>query len=391
MKEKLRSGVMLCLTIVVIMMASKRMPADTGTCGGVMTTVPFTDVMGNIFFCQIAEAYLSGLTKGTTSTTYSPSDVVLRDQMAAFATRTQDSALRRGSRRAALEQWATLAVPRATAKTTVGSVPQFVKSDGADLWVADLSSSDVKRVRASDGRLLETWTGATFAYGVLVTQGRVYVTGDTSPGSPYVIDPTLAPGDVATLSSSLGNNSVGLATDGIYIWTTNFLGNSISKVDPVSGATTNIGGFSVPNGILFDGANLWITEDGTNTLKKLDSSGGVLQTVDVGANPQYPVFDGSNIWVPNFNSKSVTVVRVRDGQVLATLTGNGLSSPSQAAFDGEHILVTNVGGRSVSLWKATDLTAIGTFSTGATSPFGACSDGINFWITLESSNQLARF
>ena len=71
-----------------------------------MATLPFTDVMGNIFFCQIAEAYFSGLTNGTTPTTYSPSDPVLRDQMAAFVTRTQDSALRRGSRRAALGQWA---------------------------------------------------------------------------------------------------------------------------------------------------------------------------------------------------------------------------------------------------------------------------------------------
>jgi hypothetical protein len=61
-----------------------------------MTTVPFTDVSSNIFFCQIAEAYFSGLTNGTTPTTYSPDDFVRRDQMAAFTTRTQDAALIRG-------------------------------------------------------------------------------------------------------------------------------------------------------------------------------------------------------------------------------------------------------------------------------------------------------
>jgi hypothetical protein len=71
---------------------------------------------------------------------------------------------------------------------------------------------------------------------------------------------------------------------------------------------------------------------------------------------------------------------------------NGSSLPEQAAFDGQRILVTSGGGDSVSLWKAADLTPIGTFSTGAaTSPFGACSDGINFWITLQNPNQLARF
>ena len=89
MKEKFRSASILCLKIVVILMASKRMPADTGTCGSVLTTLPFSDVMGSPFFCQIAEAYFSGLTNGTTPTTYSPADIVSRQQMAAFADTTQ--------------------------------------------------------------------------------------------------------------------------------------------------------------------------------------------------------------------------------------------------------------------------------------------------------------
>jgi hypothetical protein len=74
MKEKLRSAVILFLTIVVLLFTSNRLPADTGTCGGAMnmTTLPFTDVMGNIFFCSISEAYFSGLTNGTTPTTYTP-------------------------------------------------------------------------------------------------------------------------------------------------------------------------------------------------------------------------------------------------------------------------------------------------------------------------------
>jgi hypothetical protein len=90
------------LTIAILLFTSSRLPADTGTCGGAMTTVPFTDVAGNAFFCQIAEAYFSGLTNGTTATTYSPSNGVTRKQIAASVTRTQDSALRRGSRKVAL-------------------------------------------------------------------------------------------------------------------------------------------------------------------------------------------------------------------------------------------------------------------------------------------------
>jgi hypothetical protein len=114
----------------------------------------------------------------------------------------------------------------------------------------------------------------------------------------------------------------------------------------------------------------------------------------VGGAPQFPAFDGTNIWVPNLLPDTVTVVRAAGslaGTVLATLSGNGLSSPRSVAFDGERILVTNAGG-NLSLWKASDLTQIGFFSAGPSpqDPFGACSDGLNFWITLGGS-RLARF
>ena len=221
MKEKLRSTVILSLTIVVLLLTSSRLPADTGTCGGAMVTLPFTDVAGNAFFCQIAEAYFSGLTNGTTPTTYSPSDFVRREQMAAFVTRTQDSALRRGSRRAALNQWAT--------PTTCASDWQNNGGDGSSGGEigrhrpvgCGSSSNDVKRVRASDGAVLGTWTGATGAFGVLVARGRVYVTGRTNPGRLYVIDPSQPPGVVTTLSSTLGSPPIDITTDGQFIWTAN--------------------------------------------------------------------------------------------------------------------------------------------------------------------------
>jgi hypothetical protein len=108
--------------------------------------------------------------------------------------------------------------------------------------------------------------------------------------------------------------------------------------------------------------------------------------------PGVSVFDGTNIWVPNQSTNTVTVVRASSGIVLATLTGNGLNQPVTAAFDGERILGTNFGGNSVSLLKAADLSPLGSVSTGAsTRPTGACSDGLNFWITLNTTGNLARF
>jgi S-layer family protein len=391
---RMASKVTLLITVLaVVLVLSARLRADTGTCGGVNVALPFTDVpSSNIFFCSIAAAYFSGLTNGTSATTYGPGNNVTRDQMAAFITRTLDQSLRRGSRRAALNQWATPSSVPTTGRTTVGDDPALVACDGTDLWVANSGSDTVSRVRASDGKLLQTWTGATNAIGVVVARGRVFVTGHTSPGKLYVIDGAQPPGPVTTLADDLGDfGGLGVAFAGYYIWTIS--SNSVSRVDPNTGAVTNYtAGFSAPYGITYDGSNIWVTDIGDDTIKKLNSNGTIAYTISAGSNPFGLVFDGMNLWVPHIDISKVSVVRVKDAAgnplndplVLATLTGNGLSSPYVAAFDGERILVTNISGGSVSLWKASDLTPLG-FATGADGIYGACSDGLNFWITLNTS------
>lgn len=392
---------LLVSAMLLISIASSRLRADTAVCGGQSVTLPFTDVPAvSPFFCAIAEAYFSGLTSGTSANTYSPSATVSREQMAAFTTRTMDQSLKRGSRRAALDQWWVPSFNNLFGETVVGNVPKGVKSDGVDVWVANRGSGTVSRVRASDGQLLGTWTGAVQAGQVLVARGRVFVTGVTSPGRLYLVDPRQPPGPVFVLSSSLGANPQGIAFDGSRIWIANTGDNSVSIYEFTTLVTT-ISGFSSPAGVIYDGTNIWVTNSGSNSLDKLDSNGGIIQSIVVGNIPSFPVFDGTNIWVPNYFSNSITVVRVKDAQgnplvnpfVLATLTANGLSGPITAAFDGERILVTNDSGSCLSLWKAADLSPLGSFDAPVSSdaPYGACSDGLNFWVTLSGPNLLKRF
>jgi DNA-binding beta-propeller fold protein YncE len=391
-------ALVLITLVVSLTVLSRRSQADTGTCGGVLVTLPFTDVGGSGLFCQIAEAYFSGLTNGATATTYSPGTVVTREQMAAFVTRTLDQSLRRGSRRAALKQWATPTSVPFTGKTTVGAKPFAIECDGADLWVTNETSGTVSRVRASDGKLLETWTGATGAQCMVIARGRVFVTGIGAPGKIYVIDPKQAAGAVTVLTNSLPTDPNGITFDGFNLWVANSGGDSISRVNPNTAAVTTFTGFADPRGILFDGTHIWAIEFIGSKIKKVDpATGAVLQTINVGGNPLFPVFDGINLWVPNKGGDSVSVVRVKDNSgnplttafVLATLTGNGMDFPITAAFDGERILVTNLSD-NVSLWRATDLQPLGFFA-GATDSLGACSDGLNFWITLYNSGEIARF
>jgi hypothetical protein len=406
---QLNRSIMVRVVVLVSLMASltvlsSRMKADTGTCGGVNVTLPFTDVMGNAFFCQIAAAYFSGLTNGTTATTFSPTQTVTREQMAAFTTRTLDQSLKRGSQRAVAKKWWTPQDANSLTLTTVGSVPVSVEFDGTDLWVANRGSGTVMRIRPSDGKVLDTWTGAISNFGIVAAMGRIFISGATNPGTLYMIDPTQPAGAVTTVTSNLGNQPLGIAFDGSRIWTAN--GGSpgsvsIVTLNPISVTTVATGfDFSSPIGILYDGSNIWVTDQGAPTMFKLNSDGSSAGNFSTGLAPQNPVFDGANIWVPGFTSNSLTVVRVKDAQgnplatpfVLATLTDNGLDGPISAAFDGERILVTNRSSHSVSLWKAADLTPLGSFSTGAgTNPHGACSDGLNFWITLSLTDKLARF
>ncbi len=295
------------------------------------------------------------------------------------------------SRRAILDQFWMPQNDTVLGLTLTGSSSRLVRSDGADLWVANFSANSVSRVRASDGKLLENWTGATFPFGVVVAMGRILVTGSDNPGRLYHIDPSQPAGTVTTVASNLGAFPTGIAFDGARFWVA---GSGVSIVTPSASlpwaVTTVTAGLPSLSGALYDGKNVWVTEH-AGTLLKLDNSGAILQTVTVGSQPEFPVFDGTNIWVPNAFSNSVSVVRASTGAVLATLTGNGLNLPVSAAFDGTRVLVTNNGGNSVSLWNAADRTPLGSFGTGAyTYPYGACSDGVNFWITLATAN-LARF
>jgi DNA-binding beta-propeller fold protein YncE len=304
-----------------------------------------------------------------------------------------DIMLKRNSRKASVARFATPQTTDAIALTTVGGNPYLCACDGADVWVANHASNTVSRVRGSDGKLLETWTGASGAWGALVAMGRVLVTGANPSGQLYAIDPAQPAGAVTTVSTALGSTPEGLTFDGARVWTAN-LGGSVSIVTPSASipwtVTTVAAGFSGPIGALFDGTNVWVTDFG-GRLFKLDAAGAVLQTVTVGPEPHFPVFDGTNIWVPNHGGNSVTVVRASNGVVLQTLTGNGLGLPWAAAFDGERVLVAN-GGNTVSLWKAANLSVIGSIGTGAgTVPNGACSDGISFWVSFHTASKLARF
>jgi hypothetical protein len=388
--------------LLVLVAATRVLRADTGSCGGIAITLPFNDVpASNVFFCAIAQAYFTGLTNGTSPTTYNPSDPVTREQMAAFITRTQDSALKRGGPRAAAGQWATPKDDRVLKKTPVGGAPQLSCFDGEDVWVPNYSGGNVTRVHASDGRVLGTWTGAAWPTCAIAAAGYIYVAGNAlstgEPGKLYRIDPSLAPGAVTVVEDNLGVFPKGITYDGVNLWTANkgtgpgF--GSITRYNIVSGVQISFAvGFNRPIGILFDGTNLWVTDCGDGAIYRVNRADGtVIETVSVGAissNNGAPAFDGSNLWVPAIDSVKI-ISTSTPAHLLATLTDNGLSpgENSVVAFDGERILITHSGGNTpvLSLWKAASLTPLGFLQLPDATLTGVCSDGLHFWISQHTS------
>ncbi len=409
MNARLRGALVAALAILLVLglaFSSARLGADVndvGTCAGQSVTLPFTDVPGgSLFFCAIGSAFFSGLVNGTSPTTYNPAGQVTRDQMAAFVARTQDSAVRRASRRAAAGQWA---VPRdkgvlkMTSLASGAGIPCF---DGEDVWAPDNGGTDVARVHASDGKLLSAWTGGLGVSAAISAAGYIFAVGVTSPGRLYRIDPASPPGAMTQVAGNLGDAPRGAAFDGLSVWTADQGSapgfGSLSRYNVVTNNVTKFGvGFDQPVGIVFDGTHLWVVDDGANALLRVDpATGGVLQSLPMGdvETLSQPVFDGSNVWVPVTNALQV-VKTSTPAVLLATLTGNGLGEAGVAAFDGERILVagTSPSGASASLWRASSLAPLGNLDLGATGLVGAASDGLHFWIVSNpgGSSFLMRF
>ena len=354
---------------------------------------PFTDV--SALFCPyVLEAYYTGITAGTSATTFSPDVPITRGQAAVFTSKALNQALSRGSRRAALGQWWTTQSINSAGIISLGGQVVTIQSDGTDLWVSD-GKGLVHRVHGSDGAQLGVWTGAVGGAIPLSAMGSVFLPADSNPGSLYRINPAAPPGAVETVATGLGDFPFGIAFDGSQIWTANTGGGgpgSVSIIQPglsTPWAVTNVTtGFNSPYAAIFDGQNIWVTDAGAGSLLRLDATGAITLTVPLGGVPLLPVFDGRNIWVPNVGLNSVAVVAASSGAVVATLSGNGLNGPAAASFDGTRIMIGNSIG--VSLWDAASLNPLGFFLDGVQFG-GVCSDGLNFWLTVPANGGLVRF
>src|SRR6266511_3326782 len=127
MKLPLSRALLACLLAAAAALLGGSGAALLGACG------PFSDVSDAAFCPFVLEIFYLGITTGTTPTNYDPGSSVNRLQMAAFLSRTVDGVLKRGSRRAAMNQFWVSQNAAGFGLTTVGATPFSCAADGAEI------------------------------------------------------------------------------------------------------------------------------------------------------------------------------------------------------------------------------------------------------------------
>jgi DNA-binding beta-propeller fold protein YncE len=238
----------------------------------------------------------------------------------------------------------------------VGTSPDKIAFDGANIWVTDYASNDV-RVVAENGNVLTT----------------------------------------IPLPSA---NPEGITFDGKYIWVANDGAgqNSVSKFD--ISTRTLIATYPVgiaPDAVAFDGTAIWVANTYSNAIWKIDrDTGKPLGGVASGLFPTSVIYDGAYIWFANGTGvnigtsasqgiSSVSKVRPSDFTVLGTYTVGHLAR--DMVYDGSSIWVCNGNDNTVSRLRAADVALLGTYPTG-TEPRAIAYDGSKIWVANSGQNTL---
>jgi hypothetical protein len=239
--------------------------------------------------------------------------------------------------------------------TGIGTTPDSMVYDGANVWVTNYNSGTVSVV-SSGGQLLATIPipGAT-----------------TLPGAP--------------------SNPEGMAFDGHYVWVANQY-DHVAKIDATSYAV--VGNYAVgraPQAVAYDGTYIWVANGNSNAVWTLDPATGQPAGGHAYRTGYYPtdlLYDGTNMWVsngfpPSSGTGSVLRIRASDGGNQATFAA-GLEVRG-LGYDGTSIWACNSISNTVSRLRTPNVALMGTFPTGA-GPRAVAFDGSKIWIANSSQN-----
>ncbi len=193
--------------------------------------------------------------------------------------------------------------------------PTGMASDGQFLWVTDMATRTVVKVRPADGTVADKLespgdlpTGVAFHEGLLFTADR-------SKG--WIARRKLSGGPDLSHLPYYERWAGGLVHDGAHLWVVDQRAAKIHRLDPVDGTT--IQSFDAPGkaptDLAFDGRYLWIADHGTDELYMVDRRDGKV-LLPVRAPGPYPsglaVLEGA-LWVADYQTERLYQLSLPDG------------------------------------------------------------------------------
>jgi len=128
--------------------------------------------------------------------------------------------------------------------------------------------------------------------------------------------------------SSQGPHPEGLAFDGTYLWSVDFLDNKIYKLSKSGAVIGSIPApYGIPSGLAWDGTNLWVSEWFSYRIYKLNPDNGqiVMSFNAPDFEEEYPyglAWDGTHLWASNSNG--IYKLDPITGAVLASCNDSAL-------------------------------------------------------------------
>ncbi len=289
--------------------------------------------------------------------------------------------------------------------------PAGITTDGTNLYVADSSTSVIRKIVISTGEVTtlagtsqvygsDDGTGAAALfytpYGITTDGANLYV---ADSGNHTIRKIVIATGAVTTLAGAAGSPGwadgtgaearfdfpYGITTDGTNLYVADSTNRVIRKIVIATGAVTTLAGtagssgwsdgtgpmacFSVPAAVTSDGTYLYVVDSGNHTIRKivistgevttLAGTGGVSGSTDgTGAaalfNTPYGItMDGTNLYIADSGNFTVRKIVISTGAVTTLAGTAGVHGP----VDGT--------GAAASFY----------------SPWGITTDGIDLYVT----------
>ena len=234
----------------------------------------------------------------------------------------------------------------------VGDSPRTLLAAGESIWVANFFGNSVTRLSAS-----------------------------TCAASPDRCGESVGTYPVDDLP-------VALAFDGQSVWAASSLKQSLSALDPATGAViTTYPLPHVPSTLLWADSHLWTANAIAGTVTRVTRDGQVLADIPVGKGPRALAYDGSSLWVANKEGKSLMRVDPRTSKVEATLDLEG--EPLALIFDGRSLWVA-LGDLGQIIQVDPQSASIGQRVNVDADPAALLFDGESLWAAAPRAEQVFR-